>query len=158
MFTTRTSALVIEFYPYHPIANDTNWRISGLLGWIVILLDSRSFDALTSAAATEGLRTEGLVVESEGDLMADNSKYLTAEIFLRLVKERHPMRNLLLLSEKDLPILPSYTDRNNRQNNTEPVYLQAAVSNKSFLPAIKASTPATPPRSRTHSPAPIVSV
>jgi hypothetical protein len=153
MFTTRTSAIVIEFYPFHNIANDTNWRITGLLGWMAILLDSRSHDALTSLTAAEGMRTEGLVVESEGDLTADNSKYLTAEVFLRLVTERHPTKNLLLLSGNNLPVLPAYNDQVNRQNGVDPVYLQVAVPKKSFLPVIKSSRSATPPVER--SPAPV---
>jgi hypothetical protein len=154
MFTTRTSAIVIEFYPYHNISNDTNWRITGLLGWMAILLDSRSHDALTSSVASEGMRTEGLVVESEGDLTADNSKHLTGEVFLRLVTERHPTKNLLLLSGNNLPVLPSYYDQVNRQNGYDPVYLQVAVPKKSFLPVIKPAKSATPPV--THSPAPPV--
>ena len=162
MFTSRTSAIVIEFYPFHNIANDTNWRITGLLGYMAILLDSRSHDALTSTIASEGMRTEGLVVESEGDLTADNSKYLTGEVYLRLVTERHPTKNLLQLSGNNLPVLPSYSDQSSRQNGFDPVYLQAAVAKKKFLPVIKSASSATPPATRspappvTHLPTPTV--
>ena len=144
MFTTRAPALVIEFYPYHPIANNDNWRITGLLGWVAVLLDQRSYDALTSSAAGNGLRTDGLMVESEGDLTPDNAKYLTASIALRLIMERHPAKNLLF-SNQELPVLPSYQDQTTRQNNIDPVYRQASVSNKTHLPAIKPVREATPP-------------
>lgn len=144
MFTTRGAALVIEFYPYHPIANHSNWRIAGLLGWVAVLLDQRSYDALTSTAAGNGLRTDGLMVESEGDLTADSGKYLTASLALRLIMERHPAKNLLY-SNQELPILPSYQEQTTRQNNIDPVYKQASVSNRTHLPAIKSVREATPP-------------
>mgnify|MGYP006892767629 CR=1 FL=1 len=149
MFTDRNSAIVIEFYPYHNISNNPNWRITGLLGSIGILLDTRSYDALSSSIANDGMKTEGLVVESEGDLTADNAKYLTAEVVLRLVKERHPVKNLLTFHSENMPVLPSYHD----QNTAEPVYIQVAVPKKSFLPAIQTPRTATPPVAR--SPAPV---
>jgi hypothetical protein len=157
MFTNHNAAVVIEFYPFYNISNSTNWRITGLLGWIAILLDSRSYDALTSASASEGMRTEGLVVENEGDLTADNSKYLTAEIFLRLVIERHPTKNLLAFFGNNIPVLPSYYDKGNRQNGVEPVYLQVAVPKKGFLPVIQSSAspvarPSEPPVVRPSEP------
>ena len=61
MFTNRAAAIVIEFYPFENISNSTDWHIGGLLGWTAILLDSRVHDALTSTAAIEGMRTEGIV-------------------------------------------------------------------------------------------------
>jgi hypothetical protein len=146
MFTNRTAAIVIEFYPFHNIANNTNWRITGLLGWIAVSLDSRSRDALTASIAAEGMRTEGLVVESDGYLTAENSKYLTAEILLRLITERHPAKNLLAFGENNLPVLPSYYNESLRQNGNEPVYLQAQMVKKSFLPVIQSAS--TPPRVR----------
>jgi hypothetical protein len=141
MFTNRTSAFIIEFYPFHNISNSPNWRITGLLGWVAIILDSRAHDALTSSSAAEGMRTEGLVVESEGDLMPDNAKYLTAEIVLRLVTERHPAKNLLAFSGNNLPVLPSYYNQNTRQDGMEPVYIQATVQKKRFLPVIQTTAP-----------------
>jgi len=152
MFGNRNTAIVIEFYPFHHISNNTNWRITGLLGWIAILLNSRSQDALQSSFASQGMRTEGLLVESEGDLTADNSKYLTAEVFLRLVTERHPTKNLLAYSGNNLPVLPSYCDQNDRQNGVEPVYLQVAVPKKTFLPAIQPTKISIPPAARSPKP------
>jgi hypothetical protein len=90
------------------------------------------------------------VVESEGDLIGENSKHLTAEVFLRLVTERHPAKNLLLLAGNNLPVLPSYYDQASRQNGGEHVYIQAAVPKKRFLPVIE---PSTTPVAR--SPAPV---
>ncbi|CAF1083815.1 unnamed protein product [Rotaria sordida] len=140
MFTHHNGALVFEFYPLQNIANSTNWRISGLLGWTAILLDARLLNALSSSSAREGMRTEGLLVNSEGDLTSESSKYLTAEILLRLITERHPTKNLLSPSSNNLPVLPSYYNQGIQQNGTEPVYIQVPVPKKSFLPAIQSST------------------
>ncbi len=151
MFTNRSAAIVIEFYPFNNISNNTNWHITGLLGWMAILLDSRSYNALTSSNASEGMRTEGLVVESEGDLTPSNSKYLTAEVLLRLVTERHPAKNLLTSPGNNLPVLPSYYDQDSLKNGIDPVYLQVAAPKKSFLPAIQSVAP-TPPVARSAAP------
>jgi hypothetical protein len=61
MFTNRTAAIVIEFYPFQNISNNTNWRITGLLGYTAIHLNSRSHDALVSTSAADGMRTEGII-------------------------------------------------------------------------------------------------
>jgi len=130
-------AIIIEFYPFQTISNNPNWRIKGLLGWLAIRLDTRTYDALTSASAGEGMRTEGLLVESDGELVAENSKYLTAEVLLRLVSERHPAKNLVGYAASNLPILPSYYVDGIRQGGAPPVYMQVAVPKKTFLPAIQ---------------------
>jgi hypothetical protein len=98
---------------------------------------------------------KGLVVESEGDLTPENAKHLTTEVFLRLITERHPAKNLLLLSGNHLPVLPSYYDQASRQSNIEPVYIQAAVPKKRFLPDIQSPAPPAPRSPPPRSPAPV---
>ena len=56
---SHNCAVVIEFYPFHIIANNPNWRIKDLIGWIAIRLDTRTYDALTASTSAEGMRTEG---------------------------------------------------------------------------------------------------
>jgi hypothetical protein len=56
---SNNSAVVIEFYPFQTIANNPDWRIKGLLGWVAVRLDTRTYDALTAASSGEGMRTEG---------------------------------------------------------------------------------------------------
>jgi len=134
---SNNSAIIIEFYPFQMIANNPNWRIKGLLGWLAIRLDTRTYDALTSSSAGEGMRTEGLLVESDGELVAENSKYLTAEVLLRLISERHSTKNLVGYAASNLPILPSYYVDGIRQGGAPPVYMQVAVPKKTFLPTIQ---------------------
>ncbi|CAF3623238.1 unnamed protein product [Rotaria sp. Silwood1] len=140
---SNNSAIVIEFYPFQPISNNPNWRIKTLIGWITIRLDTRTYDALTAPSSAEGMRTEGLVVESDGELVSENTKYLTAEVLLRLVSERHPGKNLLAYAASNLPILPSYYVEGVRHGGAPPVYMQVTVPKKNFLPAIQ--TPVTQP-------------
>ena len=153
MFSIRTPALVIEFYPFHPISNNENWRITGLLGWIAVQLDSRAHDALTATTAVEGLQTQGLIVESEGDLAPLDAKYLTANLVLRLIMERHPSKNLLF-SNHEFPVLPSYQEQSARQNNMDPVYRQAPVANRTHLPSIRPARSVTPPVAHSSIPEP----
>jgi len=80
---------------------------------------------------------KGLLVESDGELVAENAKYLTAEVLLRLVSERHPAKNLVGYAASNLPILPSYYVEGIRQGGSPPVYLQVAVPKKTFLPTIQ---------------------
>jgi hypothetical protein len=77
------------------------------------------------------------LVESEGELVSENTKYLTAEILLRLVSERHPGRNLVGYAASNLPILPSYYVDGIRQGGAPPVYMQVAVPKKTILPTIQ---------------------
>ena len=77
------------------------------------------------------------MVESDGELVAENSKYLTAEVLLRLVSERHPGKNLVGYAASNLPVLPSYYVEGIRQGGAPPVYMQVAVPKKSFLPALQ---------------------
>jgi hypothetical protein len=77
------------------------------------------------------------LVESEGELVAESSKYLTAEVLLRLVSERHPAKNLVGYAASNLPILPSYYVEGIRQGGAPPVYMQVTVPKTSFLPAIQ---------------------
>ena len=83
----------------------------------------------------------GLLVESDGDLIPENSKYLTAEVLLRLVPERHPTRNLLAYAASNLPVLPSFFIDGVRQGGAPPVYMQVTSPKKSFLPTIPSTTP-----------------
>lgn len=134
---SNNSALVIEFYPFESINNNTNWKIRSLAGWVAVRLDTRTYDALTATGSAEGMRTEGMVVESDGELVAENAKYLTAEVLLRLISERHPSKNLVGYAASNLPILPSYYVEGARQGGAPPVYLQVIVPKKSFLPALQ---------------------
>jgi hypothetical protein len=62
---SNTAGLVIEFYAFHSISNNPNWRIKNLLGWLAIRLDTRAYDALTANGSDEGMRTDGsLPIES----------------------------------------------------------------------------------------------
>ena len=76
-------------------------------------------------------------MESDGELVAENSKYLTAEVLLRLVSERHPGKNLVGYAASNLPVLPSYYVEGIRQGGAPPVYLQVAIPKKTFLPTIQ---------------------
>lgn len=77
------------------------------------------------------------MVESEGELVAENAKYLTAEVLLRLVAERHPGKNLVGYAASNLPILPSYYIEGTRQGGAPPIYMQVASPKKTFLPSIQ---------------------
>ena len=93
------------------------------------------------------------MVESDGDLAAENSKYLTAEVLLRIVSERHPNKNLLGYAASNLPTLPSYYAEGIRQGGAPPIYMQVAVPRRSAaLPPIQpqmttATTMINPPPS-----------
>lgn len=87
----------------------------------------------------------GLLVESDGDLIPENSKYLTAEVLLRLIPERHPTRNLLAYAASNLPVLPSFFIDGVRQGGAPPVYMQVTSPKKSFLPTIQPATATTGP-------------
>lgn len=55
----HNSAMVIEFYGFRTISNNPNWNIKGLLGWVAVRLDARTYDALTATNSAEGMRTDG---------------------------------------------------------------------------------------------------
>lgn len=82
----------------------------------------------------------GLVIESDGDLVVESSKYLTVEVLLRLVSERHPAKNLIAYSAGNLPVLPSFLVEGVRQGGAQPVYMQVTVPKKAILPAIQPPT------------------
>ena len=79
-------------------------------------------------------------MESDGDLVPESAKYLTAEVLLRLVSERHPAKNLVAYAASNLPILPSFYVEGIRQGGAQPVYMQVAAPRKTFLPAIQPQT------------------
>ena len=83
------------------------------------------------------------MVESDGDLVAENAKYLTAEVLLRLVSERHPGKNLVGYAASNLPILPSYYVEGVRQGGAPPVYMQVVAPKNTFLPTIQTPIPTT---------------
>ena len=134
---SNNSAVVIEFYVFQSIANNPNWRINARVGWTAIRLDTRTYDALTAPSSSDGMKTDGLVIESDGDLVVENSKYLTVEVLVRLVSERHPAKNLIAYSTGNLPILPSFLVEGVRQGGAQPVYMQVTVPKKAILPAIQ---------------------
>ena len=76
-------------------------------------------------------------MESDGELTAESSKYLTAEVLIRLVSERHPSRNLVGYAASNLPVLPSYYVDGIRQGGAPPIYMQVAAPRKTFLPNIQ---------------------
>lgn len=141
---SNNSALVVEFYPFQAIANNAYWRIKGIIGWVAVRLDTRTYDALTASGSAEGMRTEGMLVESDGELAAESSKYLTAEVLIRLVSERHPSRNLVGYAASNLPILPSYYVDGIRQGGAPPIYMQVAAPRKTFLPNLPPTLPQPP--------------
>ncbi|CAF1959019.1 unnamed protein product [Rotaria magnacalcarata] len=141
---SNNSALIIEFYPFQAISNNPNWRIKSLVGWVAIRLDTRAYDALTAPGSSEGVRTEGLLVESDGGLVSENTKFLTAEVLLRLVPERHPVKNLLAYTASNLPVLPSYYVEGVRQGGAQPLYMQVVSQKKVFLPTIQSPVPQVP--------------
>lgn len=75
-------------------------------------------------------------------MIPENSKYLTAEVLLRLIPERHPTRNLLAYAASNLPVLPSFFIDGVRQGGAPPVYMQVTSPKKSFLPTIQPATTA----------------
>jgi hypothetical protein len=79
----------------------------------------------------------GLLVETDGDLVAENSKYLTADVLLRLVSERHPGKNLVAYTNSNLPILPSFYVDGVRHGGAPPVYMQVAGPRQTYLPTIQ---------------------
>ena len=84
------------------------------------------------------------MVESDGELVSENTKYLTAEVLLRLVAERHPGKNLLAYTASNLPVLPSYYIEGARQGGAPPVYMQVITQKKTILPTIQTPIPQAP--------------
>ena len=58
------------------------------MGWCKIKLDQRSRRILENDSSRIGLRTELMLVETNGGLNAANSKYLTAEVLIRLLDNK----------------------------------------------------------------------
>lgn len=58
-----------------------------ILGWVAIKLDQRVYGILDHSA-TKLSKTENMLVEGDGALVADNNKAMTAEIVLRLVRDK----------------------------------------------------------------------
>lgn len=56
---SNNSAVVIEFYIFQAIANNSNWRINARVGWTAIRLDTRTYDALTAPTSSDGVKTDG---------------------------------------------------------------------------------------------------
>lgn len=65
-----------------------NWKVKDLLGWVSVRLDDRSYESFDKNADLIGVRTAGMIVEGDGSLVAENDKYVTAEVFLRLLKQK----------------------------------------------------------------------
>ncbi|CAF1368872.1 unnamed protein product [Adineta steineri] len=140
---SNSAALVIEFYGFRPINNNPNWFIKGLLGWVTVRLDTRTYDALTAPNSADGMRTDGMLVESDGQLVAESSKYLTSEVLLRLIAERHPGKNLVGFAASNLPILPSYFVEGVRHGAgaAPPVYLQVTTDQPVLPPMMPQQQP-----------------
>lgn len=116
------------------------WSIKKLLGWCKIKLDQRCGNQLQSDMTLEGLRTEDMLVETDGSLIGQASKNLTAETILRMVPEKSPKKTLNTKTPGSLPILDSFYFEDDLRKNIEPVYLQPKFKNRN-LESIKNPSP-----------------
>ncbi len=78
MFTEKNCALVIEFYRLSPKI-DVPWKISYLIGWCMIRLDTRCREML-ERDMIRGFKTEYLLIEDYIEKGHGNS----AQVVLRL--------------------------------------------------------------------------
>ena len=70
-----------------------------MMGWCAILLDQRTRHALESENACYGLRTDSMLIETDGSLSPQSpARYVTTEIILRLVTEKVEISNSCSLS------------------------------------------------------------
>ncbi len=65
-----------------------SWYLKDLLGWVAIKLDQRTYEALDHLSAKLGVKTDNMLVEGDGGLIAENNKALTAEVLMRLVRDK----------------------------------------------------------------------
>ncbi|RMZ98244.1 coiled-coil domain-containing 33-like [Brachionus plicatilis] len=124
------AAIVIEFFAFI----NKMWSIKNLLGWCKIKLDQRCGDQLQEDKTMAGLRTEDMLIETDGSLVGQASKHLTAEVVLRMVPEKCPRKTLNSQTLASLPILDSYYYEDDIKKNIEPVYLQPKFKNKTRSP------------------------
>lgn len=108
------------------------WSIKNLLGWVKIKLDQRCGNQLQSNLTLEGLRTEDMLVETDGSLIGQATKNLTAETILRMVSEKSPKKTLNSKTPGSLPILDSYYYEDDLRKNIEPIYLQPKFKNRNL--------------------------
>jgi hypothetical protein len=99
--------------------------------------------------------SKGLLVESDGELVAENAKYLTAEVLLRIISERHPVKNLVGYAGSNLPIVPSYYVEGVRQGGAPPVYLQVIGPEKAYPPIMQQQQQQQQPQPVLPSPVPV---
>ncbi|CAF0799674.1 unnamed protein product [Brachionus calyciflorus] len=116
------SGLVVEFYSFNKY--NKTWSIKNLLGWCKIKLDKRCSKQLEDDETKSGLRTENMLVETDGSLAGQSSKNLTAEVVVRIVPDRSPRKILNSVNSTNLPVLNSYYYEDEIKKNIEPVYLQ----------------------------------
>jgi hypothetical protein len=98
---------------------------------------------------------KGLLVESDGELAPESAKYLTAEVLLRIIPERHPVKNLVGYAASNLPIVPSYYVEGVRQGGAPPVYLQVIGPEKAYPPIMQQQQQQQQPQPVLPSPVPV---
>ena len=120
------------------------WYLKDLLGWISVKLDARTYEALDSLGSKLGVKTQNMIVEGDGGLVGEKNKVLTAEVLLKLVRDKlfyyyfeleynifkdfilkHPKNMLSDINTLSLPVLNSYYTEENLQNGIDPVYIQS---------------------------------
>lgn len=73
--------------------------------------------------------------------MPETAKYPSVRVFLRLLGEKHPVKNLLTLMNENLPVLPSYQNESQVQGALKPVYKQAPSTNRTQFPPLVSARP-----------------
>ena len=81
------------------------------------------------------------MVQHEGDLQPENAKYESVRLFLRLIPEKHPVKNLLTLLNDSLPVLPPYHAESLVQGAPKPVYSQVSSEARGLFPHIVSARP-----------------
>ena len=120
-----------------------------MLGWCAIRLDERCRRSLENQSNGFGLKTQYLLVEGDGALIAADSRSSTVEMALRIVADKHPKSTLRVTDTYHMQILNShYTDENMRYG-IDPVYLQTMLTRTHDLKAPQ------PPRPLPPAPAPV---
>ena len=65
-----------------------SWGIRNLLGWCKIRLDDICKTSLETDQAYIGLRTDKMLIETDGTLVSKNNSSVTAECVIRLIGKR----------------------------------------------------------------------
>lgn len=125
------------------------WSLKNLLGWCKIKLDQRCGNQLQEDSTMAGLRTEEMLIETDGSLIGQAAKNLTVEAVLRMVPEKSPRKTLNSQTPGSLSVLDSYYYEDDIRKNIEPIYLQPKFKNRQNDPIKVNPTPRV-----VHSPRP----